>query len=55
MDYLSALIMEFSRAYEMPVEHIEQVYEQAKESEENKAFVYWQAVEELKQETRKRK
>ena len=51
MDYLNALIMEFSRAYEMPEEHIEQTFQKAKEVEENEAFAYWLAVEELKKET----
>ena len=52
MNYLDALIMEFSRAYEMPEEHIEQTFQKAKEVEENEAFAYWRAVEKLKQETR---
>lgn len=51
MDYLNALIMEFSRAYEMPEEHIEQTFQKAKEVEENEAFAYWWAVEKLKKET----
>lgn len=51
MDYLNALITEFCRAYKMPAEHIEQVFEQSKEIEENETFAYWRAVESLKKET----
>lgn len=52
MDHLNALIMEFSRAYKMSKEHIEQTFQRAKEVEENEAFAYWRAVEKLKKETR---
>lgn len=52
MDYMNALIMEFSRAYKVPTEHIEQVYEQAKQNEESEPDAYWQAMQMLKQETR---
>lgn len=52
MNYLNALTVEFSRAYKMSEEHIEQTFQQAKEVEKNEIFAYWWAVEKLKKETK---